>query len=287
MKKYILIALVALSSVACKDEVEPTKDVRVVRERDSLMRIIAENENSMNDVISSFNEVEKNLATVREKQGIIKVNADKGKDINMNQKDRINEEIQAINDLMAENSKKINDLNKKLSRSSKKNKELQKTVDLLTEQLNAAYGELASLNEQLNSKNTQLAELRTAMDTLTSQNMAQAKNIDERVAELHTAYYVVGHSKELEKSKLIDKKGGIIGIGRTAKISDNVDRTKFTKIDYVQTTTIPVNSKNFKIITAHPTESYSLDKTGKVVNNIIISDPEKFWSSSKYLVVVN
>src|ERR1041385_8857670 len=100
MKKYILIVLVALGSVACNNKVEPTKDARVVRERDSLMRIITDNDKSMNDVISSFNEVEKNLATVREKQGIIKVNVDKGKDVNMNRKERINQEIQAINDLM-------------------------------------------------------------------------------------------------------------------------------------------------------------------------------------------
>jgi hypothetical protein len=284
MKNYILIAAVTLSLTSCKNE-EPMQDTRVVRERDSLIKIIDENENSTNEFVASFNEIEKNLDLVREKQGIIAVNADKLNDSKMNQKDRINEEIKAINDLMDANTKTIKDLNKKLSRSGRKNKELQKTVDLLTEQLNDTYGQLEQLNAQLESLNAQVTQLQTAMDTLNSQNMAQMQNIQTKTAELHTAYYIVGRSKELQDSKIVDKKGGLLGLGRTAKINDNVDKTKFTKIDYVETTTIPVNSKDVKIITAHPTDSYTLDKTGKVVNNIIISDPEKFWSSSKYLVV--
>jgi myosin heavy subunit len=284
MKKYILIAAVTCALVSCKNE-EPTKDVRVVRERDSLIKIIDANQNSMNDVVASFNEIEKNLDLVREKQGIIVVNAGKLNDTKMDQKERINEEIRAINDLMDANAKKISELNKKLSRSGKKNKELQKTVDLLTEQLNGTYAQLEQLNDRLNSLNAQVAQLQTEMDTLTAQNSSQMQTIEAKTTELHTAYYIVGKSKELQESKIVDKKGGLLGLGRTAKISDNVDKAKFTKIDYVSTTTIPVNSKDAKIITAHPTDSYTLDKTGKVVNNIIISDPEKFWSSSKYLVV--
>jgi myosin heavy subunit len=284
MKRYILIAAVMGALTSCKNE-EPTKDVRVVRERDSLIKIIDANQNSMNDVVASFNEIEKNLDLVREKQGIIVMNANKLNDTKMNQKDRINEEIRAINDLMDSNAKKISDLNKKLNRSGKKNKELQKTVDLLTGQLNDTYAQLEQLNEKLNSLNAQVAQLQTEMDTLTAQNSTQMQTIEAKTAELHTAYYIVGKAKELQESKIVDRKGGLLGIGRTAKINDNVDKAKFTKIDYAITTTIPVNSKDAKIITAHPTDSYTLDKTGKVVNNIIISDPEKFWSSSKYLVV--
>ena len=93
--------------------------------------------------------------------------------------------------------------------------------------------------------------------------------------------------KDLQKSNLIDKEGGLLGIGRTTKVSNNLDNNLFTKIDYVETTSIPVNSKSMKIITSHPTDSYSLDKTGKMINSIMISDPAKFWSESKYLVITN
>jgi hypothetical protein len=44
-----------------------------------------------------------------------------------------------------------------------------------------------------------------------------------------------------------------------------------------------------KIITSHPSDSYTLDKDASdkdKVTNIVITNSEKFWSTSKYLVVV-
>jgi len=77
----------------------------------------------------------------------------------------------------------------------------------------------------------------------------------------------------------------LLGIGQTAKVSNNLDMNMFTKIDYLQTTTIPINSKHIKIVSTHPTGSFSLDKTGKMVNSLMITDPQTFWSVSKYLVI--
>ena len=95
----------------------------------------------------------------------------------------------------------------------------------------------------------------------------------------------MGSSSDLIKWELVDQQGGFLGIGISNKLSNNLDINMFTKIDYTQTTSIPVNSKRIKIVTTHPTGSFSLDKTGKTVNSIVISDPERFWSASKYLVI--
>jgi hypothetical protein len=80
----------------------------------------------------------------------------------------------------------------------------------------------------------------------------------------------------------------LLGIGKTEQLSANFDNSKFTKIDYTQTTTIAVNSA-MKIVTTHPTDSYTLEKDAtdkNKVTNIVITNPEKFWSASKYLVVI-
>ena len=86
--------------------------------------------------------------------------------------------------------------------------------------------------------------------------------------------------------KVIDKSGGLLGIGKTSKLASNIDNEKFTKIDYAQTSTIPIDSKTAKLITAHPSDSYKLNKEKDKVVSISITNPEKFWSASKYLVVV-
>ena len=105
---------------------------------------------------------------------------------------------------------------------------------------------------------------------------------------LHTAYFVVGKSNDLQDAKIIDRKGGLLGIGRTSKLSQDFDNSKFTRIDYTVTNNIAINS-DMKIVTSHPTNSYTLEKDTKdndLVKNIVITNPELFWSASKYLVVI-
>jgi len=51
-------------------------------------------------------------------------------------------------------------------------------------------------------------------------------------------------------------------------------------------TEIPVESKRFEIITDQDPSSYSLVYENDKVNSSKITNPEKFWGKSKYLVVV-
>ncbi|MBL7922366.1 MAG: hypothetical protein JNJ40_18770 [Bacteroidia bacterium] len=286
MKNYILIAATALISLtACSPEGETAEQKRAREVQDSLVAIINDKETSVNDFISAFDEVERNLDSVSIKQNVILMHSDG--DMKLTQKVRINREIKAINDLMDANRKKLAELSKKLKRSNTKNAQLEKTIATLTNQLAVKDQELAALNQRLVDLDAQVAQLKTSVDTLSQQGVAKSTLIAERTTALHTAYYRVDDKKELRKAKLIERKGGVLGLGRTSQLNKDLDKSKFTQIDYTQTTTIPVNSKDFKMITPHPSDSYKLDKTDKLVNCILITNPEKFWSESKYLVVSN
>jgi hypothetical protein len=145
-----------------------------------------------------------------------------------------------------------------------------------------------ALNEKLNGLNLKVAQLQTALDSTMSMNSSQSKTIQDQIATLHTAYYLVGRSKELKDAKIIDRKGGLLGIGKTSKLSENFDRTKFTKIDYTQTLSIPVNSKSVRMITNHPPDSYRMERDAKdknLVTTLVIDNPDRFWSVSKFLVI--
>ncbi len=286
MKNKIIInsaiALVLLAS--CKN---PQTDEHVIRERDSLISIIDEKENSEIEFINSFTEVERNLDSVSAKQHIILANSDKTNDLNLSQKTRINLEIKAINELMNSNTEKLKKLNQKINATGKHNKLLQKAIESLNNQLKQKFIELKELNEKLNLANTQVEALQIDIENLSNQNMIQADIIDYAITEMHTAYYIIGTSKALQKCSLIDKKGGLLGIGKTFKLNENMDNTLFTKIDFTLKSRIAVNSESIKIVTTHPEDSYTFNKTGKLINSIEITDPIKFWSISKYLVIVN
>jgi len=270
-----LIALCLLA--ACKNK-NDNSDAN--RERDSLVAIINQRDSALTDFVSSMNEVESNLNAVAVKQNILTVSADNKGELKSTSKDRINDEISAINNLMDENRKKMADLNRKLKNSNNKNTQLQKMIQTLNDQLAEKDKELSALNQKLEAMNAQVTLLQTTVDTL-NQAMTVQKNV------MHTAYYIVGKSRDLQLAKVIDRTGGLLGIGKTSKLSSKFDNSKFTKIDDRKTGTIPVESKTAKVITTHPVNSYTLEKDTKgIVKNLVISDPEKFWSASKYLVIV-
>src|SRR5690606_22683604 len=133
-----------------------------------------------------------------------------------------------------------------------------------------------------------LAQLQTAYDSLMAFSGGQSRSLEEMTTALHTAYYMVGRSRDLRAANVIDRKGGLLGIGRTSRLSEGFDRSKFTRIDYTQNTTIPVNSRQVKVITHHPADSYRLERAAddrNLVTDLVIDNPERFWSVSKYLVI--
>ena len=292
MKTLTLIAAVSFTLFSCNQgELD-----RSHQQKDSLSaglaereKLLNEREKSLDEFVESFNEVERNLDCVAVRQHVIYNAADNTKgELKGGQREKINEQIKAINNLMEENRKTISQLQRKVKNSNSKNKKLEETIATLNGQIQQKDAELAALNERLAALNAKVIQLELSVDSLRTQSASQAQTIAENVAALHTAYYIVGKAKDLRDAKVIDKKGGLLGIGRTAGLDDNFNKGKFTKIDYMETKTIAVNSDNVKVITNHPPDSYKLEtdpKKKNVVTQLVISDPEKFWSVSKYLVV--
>lgn len=288
MKKYLFIATIALILSACTQaKLDKAALDKSVLENDSLKALVSDQDASLNDFMTSFNDVERNLDSVTARQHLITLNTTQEGDLKPNQRSRINSGIAAINVLMEENRKKLAELKRKLKNSSYKNAELVKAIATINNQLIQKDLELTALNEKLYNLNAQVNDLQTALSIITEESSVKSKTIAEETMALHTAYYVVGEAKELKEAKLIDRRGGLLGIGKTSKLSANIDNSKFTRIDYTQTTSIDINS-NMKIITAHPSDSYLLDadsKNKKTIKSLTITNPEKFWSASKYLVI--
>ncbi len=284
MKKIIYAVAIVLTITGCDNRQAEIDNSN--RQRDSLASIINERDSSLNDFMTSFNEIESNLDSIARKQSTINVNIDNQGELNKTSKERINDNIAAINQMMNDNRNMIDQLNKKLKNSGMKIAHFEKMIQTLNEQIAQKDRELADLNDKLNGLNQEVAQLHTSVDTLTQVSASQAKTIDEQTNSLHTAYYVVGKSKELQTMKVIDKTGGLLGLGKSPRLSSNIDNEKFTRIDYTKLNSIPVDSKQAKFVTAHPLDSYTLTKEKDKVVSIEITNPEKFWSASKYLVVV-
>ena len=102
---------------------------------------------------------------------------------------------------------------------------------------------------------------------------------------MNTAFYAFGTKKELAEKNVIEKEGGVLGIGKTIKMKKDFNRDYFMKIDIREFNQLPLNTKKAKIVTTHPAGSYHLTGT-KTVESLIIDNPEDFWKASKYLLIV-
>jgi DNA repair exonuclease SbcCD ATPase subunit len=281
-----MIAAAAVFAAGCHNYKADVETLQ--KEKETLITDSKQKNEMINEFVASMNEIETNLNAISEKQASIDMTAS-NPEMTRSQRERINEEIAAINELMKVNRDKMADLQKKLKRSNSRIGEFEKMVASLNTQIETKDKELAELNVKLNDLNTQVATLNTNVSTLTVQNEEKTKYIDDQTAKLHTAYYTKGTYKELEGKNVLTKEGGFLGIGKEQKITNDFNPDAFAKVDITQTKVIPIESRNAKVISTHPTSSYVLEtkeQDKKYVTNLVINDPDQFWKASKYLVVM-
>lgn len=235
-----------------------------------------EKELALQEFISTFNEIQDNLNAIKEKEKIV-AKTTVGGDVK-NKEDQIKEDIQAIYDLMGKNKSRINSLTKKLKDSKLKMEGMQQMIENLQNSLNLKDEEIAELKNKIESLNIELSTLNTDYKDVQGENELKTQIIK-------TAFYAFGTSKELKEKNIVTKEGGFIGIGKSNKLKDDFNKEYFTKVNIDETTSINIGAKKAKIITSHPSGSYKLIGEKKV-ERIEITNPEEFWSVSKYLVII-
>ena len=279
MKKILLIFAVAGCLVAC-DGGNGGKD-SVESEKDSLRSVIEQKDNEINDLMGTFNEIQQGFDLINEAEG--RVNMLKGNAERNNMAENIRENMEFIQQTLAENKRKIAELENKLNSSSINSSKLKEAVNRLMGQLKEKDEEIELLRSELAEKNVMIAALDSTVNVLKDENaeIRRDRDVSDEIArnqdvQLNTAWYVFGTSKEL-------KEQGILQKGEVLKGEYN--KNYFTKIDIRKVNVIPLESRYAELLTNHPANSYSLLKDSKGEYTLRITDAAKFWSVSKYLVV--
>jgi len=285
MKKTALIIFTALAIASCNQK-KTNADESTQHENDSLQALLSEKDSTLSAYMQSFLEIEQTLDSINLRQKNIYIRTEGESEISTSVIDEINKEITGINRLLDKNTKKITALNTEINKNAGKNKKLEDMVSNLNQQITSKQDELSFLNSKLNSMNIKVFQLQTTISLLNAQNEAQAAIIEKNKESLHRAFYILGTSKDLQKDNIIDKKGGLLGMGRTQGLNNDFDGNKFVKVDYTQLGNIPINCRKIQIITTHPTNSYRLVKENGTIKDLVITNADDFWKASKYLVIV-
>ena len=279
MKNILIMAMCLMALASCKQE-KVTPALPQNSQVDSLSRIIEQKDNEINDMMELFNEVEEGFRLISEAENRVNLvkngeGADKAQ--------RIRENIQFIQQRLSQNRELIAKLRQQLRESSIKGDQLKRTLDNLVKQLEEKDGQLRDLRAQLDAKDIHIAELDQTIsdlhqdvDNLKGESQQKSNTINTQDKQLHTAWFVFGTKKELKEQGILD--GGKV-------LQGNFNKNYFTKIDIRVEKEIKLYSKSAKLLTMHPSSSYTLARDSKNQYVLRINNPQIFWSTSKYLVI--
>ncbi len=144
------------------------------------------------------------------------------------------------------------------------------------------YGSIGTIQKQV----TKLKQTVAAKEKEISKKQKDTEKIlEEKDKQNRKIFYLVGSRSDLERAKAIKKSGGFLGVGSTVKLSDRLDEMFFQSGDYKFMKEIALgNTKKVNLITTHPKGTYLIiDTPGE--RFLKITNPEKFWSTSTFLVV--
>lgn len=250
---------------------------------DSLTDVVNQKNNELNDIMSTFNDIQESFREINEAEGRVNIARNSGE---ANVKGEIAENISFIKSTMQLNRERIAKMREQLRQSSFNNSKLQSTIENLSKELETKTRQIEELQAELESKNAhiqtqdkQISELNSNVNTLAEQNEEKARAVERQNKQLNTAWYVFGTKKELQEQHILE------GSSKVLKTGD-FNKDYFTKIDIRVDKVIKLYSKSAKLLTSHPSGSYSLDKDATGMYVLRITNPTVFWSVSKYLVVV-
>lgn len=289
MKKLALALLIIPFLISCNHQKVKQLEAR----NDSLVQQADLKDESINEFLQSFSDIQNNLDSIKTKEMIISDRTEGKTELKKKAKDQINDDVNTIYLLLNDTQDKLAEIRKKLGKSNYHVKELQKVVDHLSKQLATKDKEITYLTQELEKMNIRVVKLAQSVNTLKRENIEkevqiqdQTEVIDEKTLALNKAYFAIGTKKELKENNIISAEGGFIGIGKNKKLADNFNEDFFTQIDIREVTLIPIpGAKKTTVVTTHGSESYKIVGEGdeRVLEIVNI---EAFWKSSKYLVII-
>ena len=261
----------------------------LVAEKADINRMIVMKDSLINDVENTFTEIESKLSFIKERRNQISLDKSEG---GKNRKKAIIEDVNLMNTMLEESNKKIVQLEEKLRKSGLNMKSYEKRLQDLASTIESQNTQIAELKKLAEDKDVSIAQLNTKVQNLDLEKKNQSDTISakqniikERTDKLNTAHFALGTFKKLKEEGILNREGGVLGLGANKAIQENFDSKYFTELDIRKTKTIPVNAKKAVLISEHPLNSYKLVEENDQIAYLEIENPEEFWRISKYAVI--
>jgi FtsZ-binding cell division protein ZapB len=295
MRNRLLVSSLALLSVACTSTQE--------RQRaDSSLALVTQQRSLLGKLSAERDSVSQTLADANLFIGRIDSSISRVKGLGPSSRKKVSEsgiedQLRARKDML----RRVDALVERARSTAREVTELKKQH----EQLLATNGQLTDQNRALKDSIAadvrHIAELMTSVDQQAQTIVLLQGRIDELGKELDNvrsesakAYYVVGTEDELLQKGVITREGGtnllVHRFGRTLVPARDLSPTEFTAIDTraVHTISLPDSTREYQIVSRQSLDDAKVTTRdgAKFHGPLQIAEADKFWATSKYLIIV-
>jgi hypothetical protein len=277
------LPMALIVAAGCKQGPTPEVQARL----DSLSQASAQRDRLMNEVAENtrlVSEISRELSKVNIPARQLKVS---GESPLRASRDTLIQKIHYM-------STRVRELEPRLKESEQHIKDLTTISDSLRNELAATMQNLQGVID--NQKET-IDALTLQVETLTAENVALKDTLENLTTVNNTVYYIVGTKEELEQKGIVQEEGGARFLfvlwksGKTLVPARNLDPSVFTVADrrHFVELPLPAQDKEYRIVSRQDTSALDTppDQDGKLTGHAVkIADPGKFWSNSKYLIIV-
>lgn len=206
---------------------------------------------------------------------------------NPDQRAQLLSDMGAVKEALRKRREKLMDIESRLQASTLYTDELKSAIEALRNQIDSQTKEIDGMRRQLLKANEHITTLSNEVDSLNTtvaianQDLDAAQAVSARLEnELNTCFYVVATKSQLKEHHILET-----GFLRKSKLlKGDFDKGFFKVGDKRELNTLDLHSGKVKIYTNHPEDSYEIGGGDK--NKILtITDHEKFWSLTDYLVI--
>ena len=278
-KDIIVIILFCLCIVACKQQAPQTSKQSP---QDSLMvEQMQQKDSTIVAYVKSINAIQGSVDTLMREAKLLKRHGEPIKSDTAN----IADELRAIGQQMIKNQKTLAALEWKLKQSNDKNDALVDLAENLSKQLNEKDSEITVIQQELARTRTSLTNVVKQFNDSVYVIAQQRAQMDIMAIKGNTVYYVTGTEKNLANEGIISNQGGVIGLGRIPKLNGNMNSNGgFIVSDLTTLKEISLEGSFVELVTPHPSRAYKIISGSP--DKLLITDPEDFWSKSKYMIAV-
>lgn len=275
---YIVSFIALIAFTACgeagKAEVENLKSANT-----ALQEELESRNRSVQSLLSGLEAVQVDLRDISIREGLLEGKTVSEAELARSPQEQIIEDIGLVDGLIQKNRDRIEALELTVKRSDGKLYEFARIVANLKLDILDKEKDLMTFKENLIAMEENYAAL---LDDYQAQTLLAGM---QDVA-LHRAYFAYGSKSELVEGDVVQKTGGVLGIGKTWELKDDFNKDYFTEVDIRSVDRIPLSTEKVEMLSQHPEDAYELIVEDKLVKELRITDADRFWSGSRYLAMM-